>query len=59
MIGVRRPSVTAAASGLQAAGLISYNRGIIHILDRPGLEKAACECYQRVRTRELRLINQT
>jgi CRP-like cAMP-binding protein len=58
MIGVRRPSVTAAARGLQAAGLISYNRGVIHILDRLGLEKAACECYRRVRARELKLFLQ-
>lgn len=46
MLGVRRPGVSVAAGVLQDAGLISYNRGTIQILDRPALEKAACECYR-------------
>ena len=45
MLAVRRPSVTLAARKLQQAGLIEYERGRITIKDRPGLEKAACECY--------------
>ncbi len=45
MLGVRRPSVTLAAATLQQAGFISYHRGNMTILDRPGLEATACECY--------------
>jgi hypothetical protein len=36
---------------MQAAGLISYRRGTIQIVDRPGLEKASCECYAIVKER--------
>ena len=50
-LGANRKSVTLAAQSLQAAGLIRYRRGRIRILDRPGLEKAACECYAAMRTR--------
>ena len=51
MLGANRKSVTLAAQSLQAAGLISYYRGTIKVLDRPGLEKASCECYAIVRER--------
>jgi CRP-like cAMP-binding protein len=46
MLAVRRTTVTLVARTLQEAGLIRYRRGRIVILDRAGLEEAACECYQ-------------
>jgi len=52
MLGVRRPTVTAVAGALQKAGLISYHRGKLTVLDRKGLEAASCECYEVV-AREL------
>lgn len=46
MLGVRRVGVSNAASSLHERKLISYSRGEIHILDRPGLIAAACPCYE-------------
>jgi CRP-like cAMP-binding protein len=51
MLGVQRPTVTNAARELEDAGLIERGRRQVTILDRPGLTKASCECYQLVRTR--------
>jgi CRP-like cAMP-binding protein len=51
MLGADRKSVTLAAQEMQAAGLIDYRRGKIEIVDRLGLEKAACECYAIVQER--------
>ena len=51
MLGVQRPSVTNAANELERAGLISRGRRQVTILDREGLIKASCECYQLVRSR--------
>lgn len=56
MLGVRREGVTEAAGKLHRAGLIDYTRGQILVLDRPGLEKRACECYQVVKTESDRLL---
>ena len=51
MLGANRKTVTLAAQSMQTPGLISYRRGKIKVLDRPGLEKASCECYAVVKER--------
>ena len=52
MLGVRREGVTEAAGNLQRAGIISYQRGRITVLDRPRLEQQSCECYAAVKSNE-------
>jgi len=49
MLGMRRVGITAAASALQRSGLIEYHRGELKVLDRIGLEAAACSCYSASR----------
>jgi CRP-like cAMP-binding protein len=56
MLGVRRAGVSLAAAALRDAGLIRYSRGAIRVVDRAGLEKAACECYGIVRRHFDRLL---
>jgi CRP-like cAMP-binding protein len=55
-LGVRRESITEAAGKLQQKGLISYNRGQLNILNRPGLEAQVCECYAVVKNEFDRLL---
>ena len=56
MIGVRREGITEAAGNLQRAGLISYRRGHITVLDRTGLAHQTCECYNVVKKEFQRLL---
>jgi CRP-like cAMP-binding protein len=56
MLGVRRTSVTDIASKIQAAGLISYRRGHIDVLNRRELEKRSCECFRAVRRAETTIM---
>jgi len=56
MLGVSRPTVSNTASTLQKAGLISYVRGNITVLDRPRLEAATCECYHVIKGQFDRLV---
>lgn len=56
MLGVRRASVSVVAAMLRKAGFIRYTRGLLTIVDRPGLEASACECYGVVRAETERLL---
>jgi Mn-dependent DtxR family transcriptional regulator len=56
MLGVRSEGMSEIAGKLQRAGLIEYSRNHVTVLDRPALERRACECYAVVReafTRQL------
>lgn len=50
LLGAQRSSLLTTANGLQKRGLIHYSHGRISILDRAGLEQAACECYRARRS---------
>lgn len=56
MLGVRREGVTEAALHLQQQHVIRYSRGLIVVLDRPALERHACECYAAVKKEYFRLL---
>jgi len=56
MLGVRRASVNDVAQLLQQEGHIQYVRGRVTVLDRPGLERASCECYAVIRADFERLL---
>jgi CRP-like cAMP-binding protein len=58
MLGVQRTSVTLIARQLQAEGLIRYRRGRVEIIDRDGLEKRACECYEVTRCKSEDVFSQ-
>ena len=49
LLGGTRSTVSIAASALKALGLVDYDRGTVQILDAPGLEQHACECYRVVK----------
>lgn len=57
MLGVRREGVTEAAGRLHAAGLVTYRRGHITVLDRVELERRSCECYSIVKMEYARLLS--
>ncbi|MDY7015221.1 MAG: Crp/Fnr family transcriptional regulator [Cyanobacteriota bacterium] len=59
MLGIRRSSVTVAASLLQQAGILQYRRGRIKISDRTALEARTCECYFLVKNEYFRLLGFT
>ena len=56
MLGVRRVGITSAASALRSRGLIGYVRGGVTVLDRRGLEKASCVCYEADRRTYARIL---
>jgi CRP-like cAMP-binding protein len=58
MLGTRRASVTVAAGMLQKAGLITYSRGHVNIVDRTRLEAATCECYAIMQQQSTRWLGE-
>lgn len=59
MLGVRREGITEAAGNLQREGLISYRRGHITVIDRAGLQRHSCECYEVVKKEMHRLLDES
>ena len=58
VLGVRREGITEIAVKWRQAGIISYRRGHITVLDRAGLEGGACECYNKIKKEFDRLFDQ-
>jgi len=56
MLGVRRSGISEVAGRLQRKRLIKYSRGWMRIIDRRGLERLSCECYQAVAREYRRLL---
>jgi hypothetical protein len=56
MLGVRREGITLAAQKLAKRKLITNARGTMTVIDRQGLEAAACECYKVVNQEYNRLL---
>jgi DNA-binding FadR family transcriptional regulator len=56
MMGVTRTSVTTVAGGLQKAGMITYNRGRLHIVDLAQIQQWACECDADIRSHYRRIF---
>jgi hypothetical protein len=56
MLGLSPANVTKATDVLRNAGLIHYDAGEITVLDRSGIEKRSCECYEVVKTESDRLL---
>jgi Crp-like helix-turn-helix domain len=59
MLGVQRSTVSTTLRSLQATSLIEQRRGGIDVIDRAGLEQAACECYGKIRFRFEKLLPAT
>ena len=59
MLGTRRSSVSVAASVLQKAGMITYTRGNVTILDKPKLTEAACDCYEIIQRQKANWLAET
>lgn len=56
ILGVRRAAISEVAIALRAAGLISYGRGRLTLVDRPGIEARACACYAAIKGEFARLL---
>jgi DNA-binding transcriptional regulator YhcF (GntR family) len=59
MLGTRRSTVSVAASVLQRAGMISYTRGNVTIVNKSKLEDTACDCYELIRQQKNRWMAET
>lgn len=58
MLGVQRTTINGVIQSLEAKGLLRPHRGRVEIIDRPGLERAACECYAAVEAHFQKMLPQ-